>query len=203
MAGTIVSVFDTRELADQAAHELLQAGIPVNDISIVHKHAGGETGSQAEVGVNSHDGGDTHVSHEVREVPIHDVTEPLNASAEAAPRAAVGVVGGSALGVIAVATAVVFPGLMPLIVAGPLVALMTGGVAGGVIGGLVGGLTAGGVPEQEAQRYHDFVEQGKTLVTVLASSEQRTIADSIFRKCGGHDPAYYRRLEDTVQRLES
>ena len=45
MAGTVVGVFRNHWAAEQAAQALLDNGVPLADITIVAKDAGGETGA--------------------------------------------------------------------------------------------------------------------------------------------------------------
>ncbi|MDO5654710.1 MAG: hypothetical protein Q4G27_01060 [Flavobacteriaceae bacterium] len=67
---------------------------------------------------------------------------------------------GATIGAIAaIGSNVIFPGL-GLVVAGPLAAGLAGAGAGAATGGLIGALTGAGVPEDEATRYKDEIQDG-------------------------------------------
>ncbi|BDI30280.1 hypothetical protein CCAX7_23310 [Capsulimonas corticalis] len=203
MAGTVVGVFEDNKVAEAAAQALLDAGVPLNDISLVRKGGGGEVGAPTQDGNAPERNQEEYVSHAVREVPVHDVEQPIHAADEIAPRAAVGLVTGSALGALLVSLAVLVPGLGAIVAAGPLLAMMSGGVGGGVIGGLIGALTAGGIPEEAAKSYHEHVAAGDTLVTVLASNSNHEALENIIREHGGHELGFYTRFVDSIQSIES
>jgi uncharacterized membrane protein len=54
---------------------------------------------------------------------------------------------------------------------GPIVAGLTGLAAGAGAGVLVGGLIGLGIPEQEAKRYNEYLEDGHILVLVDSNSD--------------------------------
>jgi len=201
MAGTLVAVFDDHIEADRAAQALVDAGVPYADISLVRKDAGGEHGAAGDTRPGDTD--EAFVSHRFREVSVHDVEEPIEREREVAPRAAAGFMTGAPLGALLVVTAVAIPGIGPLIAAGPLAAMLTASLGGGVIGALVGALTAGGIPEDRARHYHERVEQGDTLVTVLAGEQNHGKIETLLQEKGGRDTAYFARFLDTIQTVES
>lgn len=205
MAGTIVAVFQEHAAAVEAAKALVEDGVVMNDISLVCKDAGGEHG-ESDVDMDRPDSDvqdEAFVSHGFREVPMHDVEQPIDPREERAPRMVTGVVAGSALGVLLVATSVIIPGIGAAIAAGPFAAMMIGGVGGGVAGGLVGAMTAGGVPVEDAQHFHDRVLAGDTLVAVLVGTHDIQKIDNILRQHGGHDVRYFHRFIDSFQSVES
>lgn len=203
MAGTVVAVFEDRQDGEKAASALIDAGVTLNDVSVIRKGAAGEHGSALEDPSHSEVDHEEFLSHGIREVPQHDVSNPSHASDEIGPRAAVGIVTGSSLGALLVASAVFLPGIGPLVVAGPLAAMLIGSIAGGAAGGLTGAFTAGGVPEDTAQRYHEHVERGATLVAALSSTRDEGKIEDILIRYGGSEVSYIKRIEDTVQSLES
>ncbi len=203
MAGTVVGVFKYKDQALQAAEALLADQVPIADISLVCKDAGGQTGSPDVEGNAPAQNHEEAVTHTFREVPIHDVEQPISPAEEIAPRATAGVVAGVPMGALLVSLAVIIPGVGPLLAAGPIVAMLAGGITGGVIGGLVGGLTSGGIPEESAQAYHDHVTQGDTLVTILSSEEKAPHMEEILRQHGGQETAFFKRFLDSVQSIES
>jgi len=76
-----------------------------------------------------------------------------------------GVIGG-ALGWLTGIGALAIPGLGPFIVAGPLMAALSGAAVGAAVGGMTGALVGLGIPEHEAQHYEGRVREGKVLVSV-------------------------------------
>jgi hypothetical protein len=88
----------------------------------------------------------------------------------AATGAGSGAVIGGALGWLAGTGAIVFPGLGPFLVAGPIVATLAGIGAGATLGGLTGALIGLGIPEYEAKRYQGRIESGGILLSVHCDS---------------------------------
>jgi hypothetical protein len=88
----------------------------------------------------------------------------------AAVGGAIGAVGGATLGaIIALATAIVLPGLSIIVVAGPIVALAASG-AGAVAGGAVGGLIGLGIPASNAKAYEEALRNGGVVLGVIPHS---------------------------------
>jgi len=205
MAGTVVAVFQDYEQARKAGQALLDGGIPFADISLVRKGAGGEHGAPID-GVSSAASDldpEESTSHAFREVETHDVEQAFSHDREVAPRTAIGVVSGASLGALLVSAAIFVPGLGALMAAGPLTAMLTGAVGGGAVGGLVGALTHDGMPEEAANRYHDHVSAGDTLVTVLAGDSSERKIEEILDSQGGQEIGYFSRFIDTLQTVES
>src|SRR5476651_1965453 len=80
--------------------------------------------------------------------------------------AATGAVLGGGLAWLAAAGAIAIPGIGPLLVAGPLMAVLAGAGAAGAAGGLIGALAGAGIPEYEAKRYEGYVKTGGILIAV-------------------------------------
>jgi hypothetical protein len=74
-------------------------------------------------------------------------------------------------GIAAIGTSVVLPGL-GLVVAGPLVAALTGAGAGGLTGGLIGALVGHGVPEEHATEYESGIKNGGVFMGVNARNDE-------------------------------
>lgn len=203
MAGTIVGVFQDHRAAEEAAQALLDDGVPLADIALVAKNAGGETGSPREDHSRPGDVGEEFLTNSVREVPEHDVERPVNHHAESIARGIVGFVVGGPILSLAVALCIYLPGAEALFTAHPLMPQLGGGLLGGIIGALVGALTAGGVPEEAARAYHQHVERGETLVTALASSSRAPHLQEILKEHGGRRLGFYPRFLDSVQSAES
>ncbi len=98
-----------------------------------------------------------------------------------------GVVGG-ALGWIAGIGALAIPGVGPFIAAGPIMAALGGAAIGATVGGVAGGLIGLGIPELEAKRYEDKLQEGNVLISVHTdSSDEIKRAKEIFSNSGGSD----------------
>ena len=143
---TIVGLYDDISDAHQTVRDLVDAGIPRDDISLVASDRNNEyspylenadlTGTEAEEG----------------------------AVQGAVAGGAIGGLAGLLLGLGAFA----IPGVGPIIGAGPLVAALTGAAIGAAGGGLLGALVGWGIPETEAGYYAEGVNRGGTLVAVRA-----------------------------------
>ena len=70
---------------------------------------------------------------------------------------------------------IVLPGL-GIILAGPLAAALAGGGAGAVAGGLIGGLVGLGIPESNAQAYHEALRDGGVVIGVTPHEEMDAAA---------------------------
>ena len=152
MVRTITRLYDNRNDALEAAHELERMGIRHEDVSIVasNKDRWFDGDGKGKIKDKDRDGRD-------------DRGEGL------AKGAATGGVLGAGAGLLAGLGLLTIPGIGPVVAAGWLGATLagaaTGAVAGGAIGGLVGALTDAGVPEEEAHVYSEGVRRGGTLLT--------------------------------------
>jgi hypothetical protein len=86
--------------------------------------------------------------------------------------ASAGAIVGGALGYLAGVGAILIPGAGPFIVAGPMVAALSGVAIGGTVGGVSGGLVGFGIPEYEAKKYERKVRSGSTLIAVHVDTEK-------------------------------
>ena len=77
------------------------------------------------------------------------------------------------------------------LVAGPLAAALAGLGAGGATGGIVGALIGAGIPEHQAKRYEDRLNNGGILLGVKPRPENREQVREIFP---AHDEAGGTRL---------
>src|SRR3569833_2026268 len=88
MAGTMVAVFADHGKAVDAAKELVDSGVVMNDISLVCKDAGGEMGA-SDFDMDKSDDEvqeEAFVTHGFREVAMHDVVQAFDSYEERAPR---------------------------------------------------------------------------------------------------------------------
>lgn len=177
MARTVVAIYETFQSANNAVRELVDIGVPRDNISLIANNARGEYGYQ----------GATMEEVDTDSDTVADETG-AGAGVGAGIGAAIGGIGGLLVGL----GALTIPGIGPVIAAGPLaVALSTltgagvGAVAGGVTGGLLGALIGLGIPEEEAEYYAEGVRRGAVLLTVQADDlNTNQIMDVLNR----HDP---------------
>ncbi|GKV57449.1 hypothetical protein NCCP2222_33960 [Sporosarcina sp. NCCP-2222] len=136
----VVGYYNTEAEAVAAIEDLKRQGYNSNDISIISKNEQQVDYIEEETGTHAADG--------------------------AATGAATGGVLGGLGGVLAGIGALAIPGVGPIIAAGPIVAGITGAAAGAGVGGLAGALIGMGIPEDEAERYNQYFDEGKILVLV-------------------------------------
>jgi uncharacterized membrane protein len=145
---SIVAVYPDHAAAEQAVRLLHEHGFAMSDLSIVGR------------------------DYQVTEEPVGFIS----ASDFAASGAVTGAWAGGLFGLLIGAAFLVLPGLGPVFVAGPLAAVLLGGVegavAGAVVGGLVGGLVGWGVPKDQALKYESHVKAGKFLLIAHGSPQE-------------------------------
>ncbi|NTW97594.1 MAG: hypothetical protein HGB28_03495 [Oscillochloris sp.] len=166
MIRTITGLFDTLDDAQSAAKELLDRGIPREDVSMVAPDVSNTNAQQQAVGAESAVG-----------------TGALGG----------GMVGG-AVGLLVGAGLLAIPGIGPVLAIGPLAAAIgtigaavgstaLGAGVGASIGGLAGSLISAGVPEAKAHIYAEGVRRGGVLLTVSVDSAmaERVDVDAVLR----------------------
>ena len=100
----------------------------------------------------------------------------------------VGLGTGAVFGLLAGIGALAFPGVGPLIAAGPIMGALSGAAVGAATGGLAGALIGLGIPEYEAKRYEGKITGGSSLISVHAeSSEAIDQAKKIFEEAHAED----------------
>jgi heat induced stress protein YflT len=165
MAGkntAVFGIYKTRTTAEAAVDELISAGFPSADVSVLLP----DVQSTKEV------------AHEKNTKAPEGTTTGV---------AAGGVVGGT-LGLLAGIGALAIPGLGPFIAAGPIMGALAGAGAGGAVGGIVGALVGMGIPEYEAKRYEGHVKNGGILLSVHCdTSEQVSRAKDTLKRTGASD----------------
>ena len=147
---TVVAVYDHFDTANRAIRTLVDEGFSRADIGLAANNATGEYN--------------------------HLVTD--NEDVSGGEGSGFGAVVGGITGAVVALSAIVIPGVGPVIAAGPLVALL-GGAAGAVVGGAAGAVTGGiaaslmhlGVPEDEVGGYIESVRRGNALVTVAVTND--------------------------------
>lgn len=159
MATTVVGLFDTRESAQGAVQDLIDAGFDRARISIVAADPQGTMYRETA-------GGDSE-----------------NLAGEGARTGLTsGAVVGGLLGLL-IGTGLIF---VPagFAVAGPIVGLIAGGAAGAATGGIIGGLIGMGIPADQADYYAEGIRRGGTLVALQAIDERIEEAHAILDRDG-------------------
>lgn len=98
-----------------------------------------------------------------------------------------GIIGGT-LGLLAGLGALAIPGLGPFIAAGPIMGALAGIGSGGTVGGIIGALAGAGIPEYEAKRYENRLNEGGILLSIRAINDDlaKRVKD-ILNKNGAED----------------
>jgi hypothetical protein len=175
-AGTVTGIFRNREDAEQAYNSLIRRGYDPNDIILLMSDK-------------------THKTH------FKDRDNDTDLGNKAAEKAGVGsAIGGTAGAVIgaiaAIGTTVALPGL-GLVIAGPIIAALTGAGAGGLAGGLIGGLVGAGIPKEHAVVYENSIKNGGIVVGVVPKSpEDRQAIGQDWRNYRGEGVYGYNEVEE-------
>ncbi|CAN7728817.1 general stress protein [Paenibacillus sp. LjRoot56] len=169
MSKHIIGVFNTEEEAIRVINQLKAEGYHSEELSVVGRNPG-------------------DLDH-IEEATATKAEEGL------ATGAATGGVLGGVTGLLVSIGALAIPGLGPILVAGPIVATLTGAAVGASAGGLVGGLIGLGIPEKDAMLYDEYVQNGKVLVLVdddaeLANQAYRVFRDHKSLNADTYDPDY-------------
>ena len=157
-------IYKNRSTAEVGVDQLLAAGFPNQDISVLMSDTEG----------------------------ARDFAAEKNTKAPEGTAAGVGVGGtvGGTLGLLAGIGALAIPGVGPLIAAGPIMGALAGVGVGGAVGGVVGALVGAGIPEYEAKRYEGRVKDGGILVSVHCDSSQEVSrAKDVLKSTGADDVA--------------
>ncbi len=159
MTRTVTRLYDNRNDALEAAHELERMGIKSDDVSVIASNKDGWYDGDGK-----------------REIKDKDRNGRDDAGDGLAKGAATGGLLGAGAGLLAGLGLIAIPGIGPVVAAGwiatTLAGAATGAVAGGAVGGLVGVLTDAGVPEEEAHVYSEGVRRGGTLLTVRVDDDR-------------------------------
>jgi len=169
MSKIVTRLYDSYDRAEQAVIELIRAGIPHDDVSLV-----------------SHRSGVKNAPVSVREP--EDLTAAQASGRDSATGGTLGGLLGASGGVLAGLGLIAIPGLGPVVAAGWLAAAAVGAVVGGAVGagagGIVGALTHAGVSQEEAEVYAESVRRGGTLVSAKVENDKVALADYILDRFG-------------------
>ncbi len=165
---TVVGVFDGPNHAEQALNGLKERGFTPEQVSVVAQD-----------------------KQDVRQMTEN--TDMAGGEGAAAGAATGGVLGGLA-GFLVGISALVIPGIGPIVGTGIIVSTLAGAGLGAVAGGLVGALTEQGVDEHDAREYEGHVKAGSILLTVhAASAQQEQQAREVFDGVSGGSVRSYNR----------
>lgn len=164
----LVAIFEDMDKAEAAVNRLAEKEFPLDQISVLARS--GATGDDV-IGV------------------IHpEVGERMQIWGRQ------GALWGGLLGVLAGAAGMVFvPGLGAVLVLGPLVQMISGGLLSAGIVGAGSAVAAGlsqigvllhrhGIPEQELESLHQAIEQGDTVVLLPGHLAETTEAEDLLRR---------------------
>ncbi len=145
---SVIGVYGNMSQAEDAVRALDQGGFPIEQISVVAQDL------QSEKQVHGY----------------------VTAGDLATGAATTGAWMGGLFGLLVGAAFIWVPGFGPLLVAGPLAAMLLGGIegalAGAAGGGLMGALVGWGVSDKHILKYEEHVKGGKYLVIVHGGNDQ-------------------------------
>jgi hypothetical protein len=148
-ASPITGSFKIREDADRAYDTLVGLGYSSDDITVIMSDQTKKT----------------HFVH-----GDHDSDLGNKSLEKAGVGSAIGGTAGAIIGAIAaIGTVVALPGV-GLVVAGPLLAALTGAGAGGLTGGIIGALVGSGIPKEHAEHYENSIKEGGIIIGVTPKS---------------------------------
>jgi hypothetical protein len=160
----VFGIYKTRAGAEKAVDNLISAGFPSGDVSVLLPDIESSKTLAHEKNTKAPEGATTGV--------------------------AAGGAAGGALGLLVGLGALAIPGLGPFLAAGPIVAALAGLGVGGAVGGMVGALVGMGIPEYEAKRYEGHVKEGGILLSIHCDrSEEVSRAKDILTHTGATDIA--------------
>jgi hypothetical protein len=166
MTRTIVALYDDLSMAQHVVTDLVKAGVPRDNISLVANDVTGQYGTY--VGTDAAGTDDAVTADE---------------------GAGFGAVVGALTGALVSLGALAVPGVGPVLAAGPLLAALGGGaigaVAGAATGGIVAGLVKTGVSEQDARYYAEGVRRGGA---VLSATVEDSTAPRVQEIMNRHNP---------------
>jgi hypothetical protein len=162
-----VGIFSSRIETERALRELRESGFPMNQVSVVAQDGDGD--------------------ESIAGVDVKDETGSVTGEGARVGTIAGGFTGGL-VGLVGALSALTIPGVGPIVVGGPVAAIigdtLIGGVAGAAVGGLVGTLVGLGIPEDRARVYRDRLKEGNYLVIVEGTEQQMGRAGSILNLQG-------------------
>jgi uncharacterized membrane protein len=168
---SVVAVYHTHSQAEEAVKELQRGGIDMHALSIVAK--------------------DTHTDEQV--VGYYNVGDRMKRWGKT------GAFWGGFWGLLFGSAFFAIPGIGPVLVAGPLVAWIVGGLEGAAVVGGLGALGAGllsiGIPKDSILQYESAVKSDKFLLLVNGSAAEAAKAKGILETTQPAQLALHTRQE--------
>jgi len=168
MFKAVVGTIATEKQVESVMDELVAAGFPASDISVLCPRTKGSLWADI------------------------DTSVPAAVAIGAATVGSAGMWVGSGLGLLAGLGALVIPGVGGLLAVGPLLGMLSGAAVGATVGATLGTVTgvlvALGLPEQQAKQYEVKVAAGRILVSVHTEDRRgQWTAAGILRRLGAED----------------
>jgi hypothetical protein len=170
----IVALFEERLEAEDAIRDLKNAGFTNDQIGVATQDRVGAIETRRDKGT---------LSPSDTEDPGKIIDGTATGLAEGA--AAGALTGGVIGGLVGLISALLIPGVGPLVVGGVLASSLLGMGVGAATGGLIGALVGMGVPEEDAKYFDAGLREGRTMVTVNNTNEAPDEAISILERHGG------------------
>jgi hypothetical protein len=166
-----VGIFASYQAAEDALNELREDGFTMSQVSIIAQNI-----KRMEQ------------SSRIGETQVQDMTNKNRGEEGATTGATTGGALGGLMGLLVGLGTLAIPGVGPVMLAGATATAIATTIAGGAIGAaagsLVGGLIGLGIPEEQAQVYHDRVLQGNYLVIVDGTDTDIMRAEAVFKRRG-------------------
>lgn len=159
----IVGTFDTHGQAERAVRQLIDAGLPARQISIVTQGL------------------------EARE----EVQGYVTTGVVALQGAGTGAWVGGLVGLFTGAAFIWVPVIGPLIVLGALASTVAGVLEGGAVGGVLGAIWGRHMGQEHVLRYQEALQGGKLIVTVHGTSRELEAARTVLDGTSGRDVNIY------------
>ena len=167
--GTVAGLFETKDQAVKAVEALKSAGFSAEDVSLLMR-----------------DGGKSAESADAGETPDSET----NATAVAAVS---GGLLGSLAGLAVATGALIIPGFGPIVAAGPIAAVLTGGTIGALTGEIAVILADSGISDKKrAKHYQAGLARGGILLSVLVPDGRDAEARALLERHGLHEPENFR-----------
>jgi hypothetical protein len=171
---TVVGVFQDRNDAERAAHELREKGLH-DRISIVARGDEGDRGGRGEEGRGG--GGASEGRGGAEMSAGGEEGRGQTGGQDVSTGTWTGAAIGGAGGLLAAAGLFAVPGIGPILALGPLAAGLTGAAAGGLAGGLVDM----GIPRHRGEFYEGRVREGKILCAVETDGKEEEVRQVLER----------------------
>ena len=166
---TISRLYDTYEAAAQAVRNLLDAGIPHSDVSLVSNNSDNWYSTKSDRGTTKR----------ATETVDRDRDGRDDRAEGAEAGAGIGGVAGGIIGLLTGLGLMAIPGVGPVVAAGWLASTAAGAAAGGAAGGIIGALTQTGTSEEDANAYAEGIRRGGTLVSARVPDGDRARYEAI------------------------